>query len=140
MRARAENCLNNYSGVFACWVNFKTIEKRIMDSYGIYVVQEECKTFHKNIERIIYVMRRHHYFKDFNYPTCRMKTMIAHDEEYAKLMEYFVEKFKSELLKAGYTPERGDGCGFCYSSDNKPFLMFGVGKLYYKGKNDKHIL
>lgn len=112
MRAKIKNCLNQNRGVFVCWVNFGDDTKKI--------------------KRIIYVMRRHHYMKDFNMPTCSMRAMIKHDKEYAQLMGYFVNKYFSLLKKAGYQQERGDGVGFCCSSDNRPFLMYSVGGLKYK--------
>jgi hypothetical protein len=112
MKAKIKNCLNQNSGVFV----------KLLTPY-------EVKPDKAKIDRIIYVMRRHHYYKDFDMPTCSLRAMIKHDKEYASLMEYFVRKYWKDLVQAGYNTHRGDGVGFCYTSYNQPFLMFSVGGL-----------
>lgn len=103
---KKQHCLEKQQGIFVCFV------------------QPEIK-----INFIKRTMFQHHYYKDYNMPTCTREEMIKHDLIYGDLMEYFVNKYSEQLKQKGYKSERGDGVGFCFGSDNIPFLMFTVGGL-----------
>lgn len=129
MKAKIKNCLNQNSGVFVCYPCIPSYEYAIKHDRNNCYENITSNEIDEKIVRIQQVMRRHHYMKDFDMPTCSMKEMLKHDQEYADLMEWFVRKFRYFLDKKGYKPARGDGVGVCFGSDQRCFMMYTVGGL-----------
>lgn len=107
------------------------LPKNLNAFHGVFVRWLPASKALRKIER---VMWRHHWLKDFAMPRGSLKTMLAHDQEYAELMAEFATFFCKDLERAGYIPERGDGVGVCLDSSRHGFLMYTPGNLVTPGK------